>query len=68
MKKTKTKRELALKIEKLQARIDRAAQTLQAIRSGNVYAPVVSGLQSEQLFSLTGAMPRFYPKTGGTIK
>jgi PAS domain S-box-containing protein len=41
--------------EELRARLDEAEQTLEAIRSGNVDALVVTSPHGEQIFSLTGA-------------
>ena len=50
----RTKAELVEALAELRARLDEAEQTLEAIRSGQVDAVVVSGPQGEQVFSLTG--------------
>ncbi len=47
--------ELLEEIERLRTRLGETEQALQAIRSGEVDAVVVSGPQGEQLFSLSGA-------------
>ena len=54
-KDNRTKAELVEALAELRARLDEAEQTLDAIRSGQVDAVVVSGPQGEQVFSLTGA-------------
>ncbi len=54
-KDTRTQRELLEEIEELRTRLDEAEQTLDAIRSGDVDALVVSGPHGDQIFSLTGA-------------
>ena len=54
-KDNRTKAELLEEIAELHARLDEAEQTLDAIRSGNVDALVVTGPQGEQIYSLTGA-------------
>ncbi len=54
-KDNRTKAELVEALAELRARLDEAEQTLDAIRTGNVDAVVVSGPQGEQVFSLTGA-------------
>ncbi len=51
----RTKAELREENEQLRDRLDEAEQTLNAIRSGDVDALVVSGPQGDQIFSLTGA-------------
>ena len=53
-KDNRTKAALTEEIAQLRARLDEAEQTLDAIRSGQVDAVVVSGPQGEQVFSLTG--------------
>jgi PAS domain S-box-containing protein len=49
-----------IEIERLQARLEEAEQTLRAIRSGEVDAFVVSGPQGEKVFTLKGSehLPR----------
>ena len=54
-KDTRTKRELLEEMEALRARLDEAEQTLDAIRSGDVDALLVSGPDGDRIFSLTGA-------------
>ncbi len=55
-KDNRTKAELVEEVAALRARLDEAEQTLDAIRSGQVDAVVVSGPQGEErIFSLTGA-------------
>jgi hypothetical protein len=51
----RTKAELLAENEGLRARLDEAEQTLDAIRSGDVDALVVSGPHGDQVFSLTSA-------------
>src|SRR5512142_1990146 len=51
----RTLRELLEENEDLRTRLDEAEQTLDAIRSGDVDALVVSGPHGDQVFSLTGA-------------
>jgi PAS domain S-box-containing protein len=51
----RTKVQLLEEIEQLSVRLDEAEQTLNAIRSGDVDALVVTGPQGDQVFSLTGA-------------
>jgi PAS domain S-box-containing protein len=46
---------LRAEIERLRARLEEAEQTLEAIRSGDVDALVVSGPEGEQIFSLSSA-------------
>jgi PAS domain S-box-containing protein len=53
-KANRTNAELLAEIERLKARLDEAEQTLDAIRTGQVDAVVVTGPQGEQVFSLTG--------------
>jgi len=48
----RTKRELLEEIEKLRGRLSEAEQTLDAIRSGDVDALVVTGPRGDQIFSL----------------
>ncbi|MBE0559013.1 MAG: hypothetical protein IH628_17430, partial [Proteobacteria bacterium] len=48
-KDNRTKAELLEEIVEFRARLDEAEQTLDAIRSGNVDALVVAGLQGEQI-------------------
>jgi len=55
MAKNKSKELLFEEIEELRIRLKEAEETLGAIRSGEVDAIVVSGLQGEQVFTLTGA-------------
>ncbi|MBM4137519.1 MAG: PAS domain S-box protein [Nitrospira sp.] len=54
-KENKTKKQLLEEIEELRIRLKEAEETLSAVRSGGVDAIVVSGLQGEQVFTLTGA-------------
>ena len=54
-KNSPTIKEVIEENEELRARLDEAEQTLDAIRSGNVDALVVSGPQGDQIFSLSGA-------------
>jgi len=54
-KENKSKELLFGEIEELRIRLKEAEETLSAIRSGEVDAIVVSGLQGEQVFTLTGA-------------
>jgi PAS domain S-box-containing protein len=49
------KKELLLEVADLRLRLDEAAETLSAIRSGAVDAVVVSGPQGEQVYALKGA-------------
>ena len=49
----RTKRELLEEIEHLRGRLSEAEQTLDAIRSGDVDALVVTGPHGDQIFSLT---------------
>jgi PAS domain S-box-containing protein len=51
----RTKAQMLAEIERLRARLDEAEQTLEAIRSGDIDALVVSGPQGDRVFSLTGA-------------
>jgi PAS domain S-box-containing protein len=51
----KNKKQLFEEIEELRLRLKEAEETLNAIRGGEVDAIVVSGLQGEQVFTLTGA-------------
>jgi PAS domain S-box-containing protein len=48
-------KELLEEIEQLRSRLEEAEQTLDAIRSGDVDALVVTGPHGDQIFSLTGA-------------
>ncbi len=48
-------KQLAAEVEELRARLNEAEQTLEAIRSGDVDALVVSGPQGEQVYTLKGA-------------
>ena len=48
----RTKRELLEEVEQLRGRLDEAEQTLDAIRSGDVDALVVTGPHGDQVFSL----------------
>ena len=54
-KENKIKKQLLEEIKELRIRLKEAEETLSAIRSGGVDAIVVSGLQGEQVFTLTGA-------------
>jgi PAS domain S-box-containing protein len=54
-KDTRSRRELIEEMEALRARLDEAEQTLDAIRSGDVDALLVSGPDGDRIFSLTGA-------------
>jgi PAS domain S-box-containing protein len=54
-KDTRSRRELLAEMEALSARLDEAEQTLEAIRSGDVDALLVSGPDGDRIFSLTGA-------------
>jgi len=54
-KENKIKMQLLDEIKELRKRLKEAEETLSAIRSGEVDAIVVSGLQGEQVFTLTGA-------------
>jgi PAS domain S-box-containing protein len=56
---TSSKRSIAIELESLRARLDEAEQTLEAIRSGNVDALVVSGPGGERIFTLQGADHRY---------
>jgi len=49
------KKDLLLEVADLRLRLDEAAETLSAIRSGAVDAVVVSGPQGEQVYALKGA-------------
>jgi two-component system CheB/CheR fusion protein len=51
----KMKKQLFEEIEELRIRLEEAEETLNAIRSGEVDAIVVSGPQGDQVFTLTGA-------------
>jgi PAS domain S-box-containing protein len=51
----RTKSALLAEIEQLSTRLDEAEQTLDAIRSGEVDALVVTGPHGDRVFSLTGA-------------
>jgi two-component system cell cycle sensor histidine kinase/response regulator CckA len=53
--KNKNKKQLFEEIEELRTRLQEAEETLNAVRSGEVDAIVVSGLRGEQVFTLTGA-------------
>ncbi len=55
MDKSKTKQQLLLDIEELRTRLEEAEETLRAIRSGEVDALVVSGIQGDQIYTLQGA-------------
>ena len=50
-----TAQELLAEIERLQLRLQETEETLDAIRSGEVDALVVSGAEGEQIYTLTGA-------------
>jgi two-component system, cell cycle sensor histidine kinase and response regulator CckA len=50
-----TKKQLFQEIEELRIRLKEAEETISSIRSGEVDAIVVSGLQGEQVFTLTSA-------------
>src|ERR1700690_871093 len=54
-KEDEIKKQLPEEIEELQIKLKEAEETLSAIRSGGVDAIVVSGLQGDQVFTLTGA-------------
>ena len=54
-KENKIQLKLLEEIKELRIRLKEAEETLSAIRSGGVDAIVVSGLQGEQVFTLTGA-------------
>ena len=54
-KKPTTQKQLLLEMEDLRSRLDEAEETLRAIRSGEVDALVVSGVDGEQVFTLKGA-------------
>lgn len=54
-KENKIQFKLLEEIKKLRIRLKEAEETLNAVRSGEVDAIVVSGLQGEQVFTLTGA-------------
>jgi PAS domain S-box-containing protein len=54
-KENKIKKQPIEEIEELRLRLIEAEETLSAIRSGEVDAIVVPGLQGEQVFTLTGA-------------
>jgi PAS domain S-box-containing protein len=54
-KKPATQKQLMLELEDLRARLDEAEETLRAIRSGEVDALIVSGVDGEQIFTLKGA-------------
>jgi len=49
------KKQLAKEIEELRIKLKEAEDTINAIRNGEVDAIVVSGMQGEQVFTLTGA-------------
>ncbi|MFH1025171.1 MAG: PAS domain-containing protein, partial [Nitrospirota bacterium] len=51
----KNKKQLFEEIEELRIRLEESAETLSAIRSGEVDAIVVSGPLGDQVFTLTGA-------------
>jgi PAS domain S-box-containing protein len=51
----KTKQELQAENDELRARLEEAEETLNAIRSGEVDALIVSGKEGEQIYTLTGA-------------
>lgn len=51
----KSNKDLLLEVADLRLRLDEAAETLSAIRSGAVDAVVVSGPQGEQVYALKGA-------------
>jgi len=55
MKGTKSKKDLQLEIEELRTRLEEAEETLQAIRSGEVDALVVSRPGGEQVYTLKSA-------------
>ena len=52
---SRTQKQLVAENEDLRARLDEAEETLRAIRSGEVDALVVSGVDGEQVFTLKGA-------------
>jgi PAS domain S-box-containing protein len=52
---SRTQKQLAAENEDLRARLDEAEDTLRAIRNGEVDALIVSGVDGEQVFTLTGA-------------
>ena len=54
-KPVKTPKQLITENEDLRTRLDEAEETLRAIRSGEVDALVVSGVNGEQIFTLRGA-------------
>jgi PAS domain S-box-containing protein len=54
-KEGKNKKQLFEEIEELRIRLEESAETLSAIRSGEVDAIVVSGPLGDQVFTLTGA-------------
>jgi len=54
-KKNKIKKQHIEEIEELRIRLIEAEETMSAIRSGDVDAIIVAGLQGEQVFTLTGA-------------
>jgi PAS domain-containing protein len=54
-KSTISPKQLLREIEELRARLEESEETLQAIRSGEVDALVVSGPQGERVFTLLGA-------------
>lgn len=54
-KDTRSRRELLEEMDALRVRLDEAEQTLEAIRSGDVDALLVSGPDGDRIFSLTGA-------------
>lgn len=49
------KNQLAEELEELRTRLQEAEETISAIRGGEVDGIIVSGLQGEQVFTLTGA-------------
>lgn len=54
-KENKSKKQLLEEIDELRLRLEESEETLNAIRSGEVDAIVVSGPQGDQVFTLTGA-------------
>ncbi len=52
---TRTKKQLLVEMENLQARLEEAEETLRSIGSGEVDALVVSGPEGEQVYTLKGA-------------